>query len=73
MKWHRVTKDGFPPKPEKRGDVDVLLKVENAPMLYVAAEWDGDRFWVLEPMSIEKSPWTVLPMSVGIIEWAYIE
>lgn len=71
MEWHRITKEGLPPKPKNGGDIDVLLKVENAPMLYVAAEWDGERFWMLFPW--EKSPWTTVPSWMGVIEWAYIE
>lgn len=72
MDWHRITKDGFPPKPENGKDDDVLLKIENAPMLYVAATWDGERFWTLCPIS-ESEPWHTVPSWVGIIEWAYID
>ena len=71
MEWHRITKDGLPPKPEK-GDVDVLLKIENAPMLYVAATWDGETFWTLCAIN-ESEPWTTVPSWVGITDWAYID
>ena len=71
INWHRVTKEGFPPKPENRKDIDVILKVENAPMLYIAAVWDGETFWMLFPM--EKSPWIPVPSWIGITDWAYIE
>lgn len=72
MDWHRITKEGFPPKPENGKDVDVLLKIENAPMLYVAATWDGERFWVLSVLN-EAAPWATLPNWVKPVEWAYIE
>ena len=71
MEWHRITKEGLPPKPKNGGDINVLLKVENAPMLYVAAEWDGESFWMLFPWG--KYPWTTVPSWMGVIEWAYIE
>lgn len=72
MDWHRITKEGLPPKPENGKDVDVLLKIENAPMLYVAATWDGERFWVLSVLD-EDAPWTTLPNWVKPVEWAYIK
>lgn len=72
MVWKKVFKDGLPPKPKH--DVDVLLKVQNAPMRYIAAVWDGERFWVLEPMNVRTAPWTILPINeLYLEEWAYIE
>ena len=70
MDWKRITTDGYPPETE---DVDVLLKVENAPIQYIAAVWDGKRFWMLEATFFRTAPWTIVPSEVGIIEWAYIK
>ncbi len=72
MKWIKFSKYGLPPKPEH--DIEVLLKVCNLPMRYIAATWDGNVFWVLEPLRATKAPWVILPTSeIGLEEWAYIE
>ena len=43
-------------------------------MRYIAAVWDGERFWALEPMNVRTAPWTILPINeLCLEEWAYIE
>ena len=69
MEWKDIKKDGFPSCKNGK-DVNVLLRVLDAPMEYVAAVWDGYNFWMLFPM--EKSPWITVPSWVGITEWTYI-
>ena len=70
MDWKNNKKDGYPPESD---DVNVLLKIENTPFKYVAAVWDGERFWVLSPNLYRSAPWTTLPSGIEVTDWCYIK
>ena len=70
MDWKNIKNDGYPPETD---DVNVLLKVDELPMQYVSAVWDGERFWVLSPNLYRTAPWTVLPSGIVVTDWCYIK
>lgn len=59
--------------PSGRSEVEVLLKVDNLPMGYLTATWDGRYFHIFSSFGYPDHPWTTMPNGIKVVEWAYIE
>lgn len=60
------------PHPKNGGDVQLLLKVQNLPMPYLTATWDGNNLHTFSTFGYPDSPWTSFPDSIRIEAWALL-
>ena len=70
--WH----PGYEPYPttsEQGADVQLLLKVEDLPVPYMTAIWDGHNLYTFSTFGYPDSPWTSFPTSIKIESWAVLQ
>lgn len=65
--WHNIIKE---PLPETTTDIDLLVRMDNTPMLYTAVVWDGKMLHCFS--GHDFAPWKPFPEWVKITDWAYI-
>lgn len=69
--WH-PSLDPYPAPSGGGADVQLLLKVQNLPMPYLTATWDGNNLYTFSTFGYPDSPWTSFPESVLIEAWAVL-
>lgn len=69
MEWKSCTdKMGLPKVNGK--DVELLIKPDGLPFVYLSTVWDGTNLWVFSGK--QEEPWQTLPETVHFKQWAYI-
>ena len=62
------------PTPSERGfDIHLLLKVEDLPVPYLTAAWDGHKLYTFSTFGYPDSPWTSFPEGIKIESWAVLK
>ena len=70
--WNRYPDVPFPNGTDGK-DIQLLLKVEDLPMPYLTAAWDGRDLYTFSTFGYPDSPWTSFPEGIKIESWAVLQ
>ena len=69
MTWYNCSdKEGLP-QVEQGKDVELLIKPEDLPFMYLSTVWDGTNLWVYS--GNQNEPWQTLDSTVHFKSWSY--